>query len=265
MKHIDAIDTRFIEENCPKDLVPAFIVKSSKKPFDVHKKIMIVYAKAEQALGYKFPKHSTTQKIVNLKHKKDEYVSVYYTTAAERAALYDEKHRLMYFKFTNNDFLDTVCYSFNNKNEPIDTMSIPVGKIKSSKDVTKITDNMRKYLVQDCFLRVTPTSENTYELAFLAARSKDCSIGEIKKACLEVQTALFKEFSSNELTLCDANGNDYLKTKQRKIVADLYKNCLTNHRKHLFRLPEFLTAHEISELETDTKKDAIGKESPTKQ
>lgn len=242
MKNIDDIDYRFIEENCPKNLVPALLIKTPNQKFaaDLFVKIKRTLAFAECTLGRRITRNIAKGRLIDKRYEKNEYVIVYYMTPEEKAVFNTEKHRLMYFGYSNPQPPTIVCCSFDDKNEPIDTLTIPLGEVRSDKDVPKILDNMRKYLAKNVLLHCTPLDDNSFSISFSAQYDTHSTILSIKKSRGLMQAALLNTFENSELTLCDINGNNYPQKSQQFIVDDQNNSTTKSWPRKLFLLPEYL-------------------------
>ncbi len=243
MKYLDEFDYRFIDENCPDELVPVFITKTQRKYFDMHRVVKNIYSLAERTMGQKIDKHTTIGRLVDKESEKDEYLFVYYSTIAERAAVNDEKQRLMYLNCSNPQPKGTVCCSFNDKNQPIDAFSMPIGKIKSDKDVNKIIDGIKEYVAESIRLRAIPDGKNTYLVSVCCGNEtgRGNRIAQFREARILIQVALLKNFTDDEILLCDANGNDYSQDKQREIISELAKAKPRYVGKTLVLLTDYLS------------------------
>lgn len=244
MKYLDEFDYRFIDENCPDKLVPVFITKTQRKYFDMHRIVKNIYSLAERTLGQKIDKHTTIGRIVDKESEKDEYLFVYYSTVEERAAVNDEKQRLMYLNCSNPQPKGTVCCSFNDKNQPIDAFSMPIGEIKSDKDVNKIVGGIKKHVAESIRIHATPDGKNTYLVSICCGNEtgRGNRIAQFREARILIQAALLKNFTDDEILLCDANGNNYSRDEQRKIISELAKTKPKYAGKTLVLLHDYLVA-----------------------
>lgn len=244
MKYLDEFDCRFIDENCPDELVPVFITKTQRKYFDMHRIVKNIYSLAERTMGQKIDKHTTIGRIVDKESEKDEYLFVYYSTVEERAAVNNERQRLMYLNCSNPQPKGTVCCSFNDKNQPIDAFSMPIGKIKSDKDVNKIIDDIKEYLAESIRLHAIPDGKNTYLVSVCCGNEtgRGNRIAQFREARILIQAALLKNFTDEEILFCDANGNDYQQGEQRAIITELADAKPKYVGKTLVLLPNYLAA-----------------------
>lgn len=234
MNNIDQFDLEFINDNCPQGKVPVFFVKGDMKNSGLHKTIKEIYQQVGNKIGRKIPCLPAVDEIIVEKEHKDNYVWVYYATPEERDLLRNEKHRLMNLNFREKISTSTSCFSFNDKGEYNDAFRIPLGKVKTIKDVHKIANQIKEsILLNEAFIRVVPRGNNDYALYFSAFTPKSrmgFCIRDLTKAHAQVQLALLDNFENHELDLCDFNGNYYNVEDERAVVQDKI-NSLVRHQK----------------------------------
>jgi len=231
MNNIDKYDLEFINDHCPQGQVPVFFVKGDIKNSGLHKAIKIIYQQVSTKAGHKIPCLPAIDEIVveNDNERKDDYVWAYYATPEERTLLRKEKHRLMNLNFRERFSSSTSCFSFNDKDECNDALRIPLGKVKTIKNVHQIVDKIKGSMqLNETFIRVSPRGDNDYALYFSAfpanSRAGFC-IGDLKKAHALVQLALLDEFENHELDLCDFDGNYYNAENERAVVEEKMKHA----------------------------------------
>lgn len=259
MKYIDKYDLQFISENCPQNLVPAFIIKEPQYGPNLHRKVKTFYKYAERELKHKISLHTAKEKfvipkIVNgkeipNKYAKNEYVYVYYATLQEREAIYRKKHQLMYLYLKQRLPIGTVCCSFNDNNEPINAFSIPLGKVTSDKDVPQLTAILQDCLTDGVYIHAISNDDKHYDLALTtygSTQNFDFSLKQINRAHIDIQKALLQQYSDDEIIICDKNGNDYRKETQRVDVE--LRPYIANDVRKLFHAPNSVPANAEPEL-----------------
>ncbi len=234
MNNLDQYDLEFINKNCPKGQVPVFAVKGEIKNVGLHKKIKELYLRAGNKIGHRIPCSPAIDEIIVEKAHKDNYVWAYYATPEERDLLRSEKHRLMNLNFRERFNMHTSCFAFNDKGEYNDAFRIPLGKVKTLKDVNQIVNQIKDTLsLNEAFIVVAPRGDNDYALYFSAFTPNSKTgfpIHYLAKAHAQAQMALLDKFENHELDLCDFNGN-YYNVDDEKAVVENKINALSRRKK----------------------------------
>ncbi len=232
MNNLDVYDLEFIYKNCPEGEVPVFVIKGKLKEAVLHQKIKQIYLEVGNKLGRHIPWAPVTHKIIVDKAHKNDYVYAYYATPVERDLLRGEKHRLMNLNFREKISITTSCFAFNDQGESSDAFHIPLGKIKTTKDIDKIVNKIQRKKVSSIktYVKLIQRDENDYVLTFSAFTPnsrKGYDIGKLKYAHACLQLELLKHFENYELELCDTDGNYYVADDMKTFVEE--KRNSTNY------------------------------------
>lgn len=211
MNKLTDLDLEIINECCPEGCVPVYVVKQVVYTHEIHKKIRLFYKKASELLGEMIP-FKTFKSTTNCKGiDKDFHLISYYATKEQKKAIYENKHKLMYFKNAKGACFDTDVFFQNDDGEYFDAFHIPVAKINSLKNVKKMLENINNKFYDGITFYAEPQDEHNY-LVYLnihnSIKSPRCfSITDVKASSIIAQRLLMKKLDKDELTLLDNNGD----------------------------------------------------------
>ncbi len=230
-------DYQFIVEHCPNNLVPTFFIRESYNFPEMHKVVKAIYRKAELELDRNIPIRMFREILPNQPRRGGGHLIAYYATPQDRAVMYKYKYKLMTFYAKQTALTPTFCYSFNDKNEPVDTLSVPIGKVTSKRDVNKIVDDLQQFMYKGAVLRTREDGDGSLNIVLLLFPSHIATIASLASSHGVIQTVLLDIFGERELSLCDINGNVYPKDQQREHIA--LNAPETPHRFRLFHITEY--------------------------
>lgn len=230
-------DYQFIVEHCPNNLVPTFFIRESYNFPEMHKVVKAIYRKAELELDRNIPIRMYREILPNQPRRGGGHLIAYYATPQDRAVMYKYKYKLMTFYAKQTALTPTFCYSFNDKNEPVDTLSVPIGKVNSKRDVNEILDDLQQFMYKGATLRTRENDDGSLSIVLLLFPSHIATIASLASSHGVIQTVLLDIFGETELSLCDINGNVYPKDQQREHIA--LNTPETPHRFRLFHITEY--------------------------